>query len=173
MKTKTCNRCHEVKDTTQFSKCKANKCGLQYQCKKCNSETNLKFRSEINPEHHKIWQDNNWDTFTEYMRKYRKSDKGGRIYAIVNPVGQQYIGCTEAYGKVRFLEHKKHYKQATEGKRNRLNLLHDSFDRFGIDAHEFKVVKECPGLTRKQLQQLESAYITLNKAQKISLNTKG
>jgi hypothetical protein len=107
------------------------------------------------------------------MRKYRKSDKGGRIYAIVNPVGQQYIGCTEAYGKVRFLEHKKHYKQATEGKRNRLNLLHDSFDRFGIDAHEFKVVKECPGLTRKQLQQLESAYITLNKAQKISLNTKG
>jgi hypothetical protein len=169
---KKCQRCHKVKDRIEFSKCKVNKDGLQYQCKKCNSETNLKFRSEINPEHHKIWQDNNWDTFTEYMRKYRKSDKGGRIYAIVNPVGQQYIGCTEAYSKVRFLEHKKHYRQATMGKRNRLNLLHDSFDKYGIENHEFKVIKECPGLSRQQLQQLESAFITLDKVQNISLNIK-
>jgi hypothetical protein len=59
------------------------------------------------------------------------------------------------------------------GKRNRLNLLHDSFDKYGIDNHEFKVVKECTGLTRKQLQELEKAYITLDKFQNISLNTKG
>jgi predicted GIY-YIG superfamily endonuclease len=170
---KTCNRCHKVKDTTQFSKCKVNKDGLQYQCKQCNSETNLKFRTEINPQHHKIWQDNNWDTFTEYMRKYRKADKGGIIYAITNPQGHQYIGCTEAYGKVRFLEHKKHYRQATMGKRNRLNLLHDSFDKYGIENHQFKVIKECPGLTRKQLQEVEKAFITLDKFQNISLNTKG
>ena len=70
------------------------------------------------------------------------------------------------------LEHKKHYRQATEGKRNRLTLLHDSFDKYGIEAHEFKVVKECYGLTRKQLLQTERSFITLNKFQNISLNTK-
>jgi len=169
---KQCQKCHKVKDTTQYSKCKSNKDGLQYCCKSCNKETNLKFRTEINPMHHKIWQDANWDTFTEYMRKYRKADKGGIIYAITNPEGKQYIGMTEAYDKVRFLEHKKHYRQATEGKRNRLNLLHDSFDRFGIENHEFKVVKECYGLTREQLLEVERSFITLNKFQNISLNTK-
>jgi len=169
---KECKDCGKLKDITQFSKCSSTKDKLQPKCKECNKKDNLKFRTEINPDHHKIWQDNNWDTFTEYMRKYRKSDKGGRIYAIVNPIGQQYIGMTEAYDKVRFLEHKKHYRQATMGKRNRLNLLHDSFDKYGIDNHEFKVIKECPGLTRQQLQQLERAYITLDKFQNISLNTK-
>ena len=169
---KECKRCQKVKDTNEFSKCKANKDGLQYQCKQCNSETNLKFRTEINPDHHRIWQDKNWDKFVGYMQDYRRADKGGIIYAIVNPIGHQYIGMTEAYDKVRFLEHKKHYRQATMGKRNRLNLLHDSFDKYGIENHEFKVVKECTGLTRKQLQELESEFITLNKSQKISLNTK-
>jgi hypothetical protein len=170
---KQCNRCHKVKDTTQFSKCKANKDGLQYQCKQCNMETNLKFRSEINPQHHKIWQDKNWDKFIEYMKNYRKADKGGIIYSITNPAGLQYIGMTEAYDKVRFNEHRRHYKRASEGKRDRLGLLHDSFDKYGIENHEFKVIKECPGLTREQLKQVEKAFITLNKFQNISLNTKG
>ena len=169
---KECKQCGKLKDITLFSKCSSTKSGLQPKCKDCNKKDNLKFRTEINPQHHKQWQDANWDTFTEYMRKYRKADKGGIIYAIVNPEGHQYIGMTEAYGKVRFLEHKKHYKQATMGKRNRLNLLHDSFDKYGIESHQFKVVKECPGFTRQQLQEVESAYITLNKFQKISLNTK-
>lgn len=170
---KQCSGCGKIKDTTQFSKKTKSKDGLQDKCKQCNKKDNLKFRTEINPDHHRIWQDNNWDKFVGYMQDYRRADKGGIIYAIVNPIGQQYIGMTEAYHKVRVLEHKKHYRQATMGKRNRLNLLHDSFDKYGIDNHEFKVVKECTGLTREQLKELESAYITLNKFQNISLNTKG
>jgi hypothetical protein len=169
---KECKDCGKLKDTTQFSKCSSTKSGLQPKCKECNKKDNLKFRTEINPQHHKVWQDTNWDKFVGYMRNYRKADKGGIIYSITNPDGFQYIGMTEAYDKVRFLEHKKHYRQATEGKRNRLNLLHDSFDRYGIENHEFKVVKECYGLTREQLLQVERSFITLNKFQNISLNTK-
>jgi hypothetical protein len=77
---------------------------------------------------------------------------------------------TEMYLTVRLNEHRRHYRRAKIGKRERLGLLHDSFDKYGIDNHEFKVVKECPGLTREQLKQLESAIITLNKSQNISLN---
>jgi hypothetical protein len=171
--TKTCNRCHEIKDTNQFSKCKVNKDGLQYKCKKCDKETNLKFRTEINPTHHKKWQDKNWDTFIEYVRKYRKADKVGLIYGITNPEGMVYIGMTMMHFLVRLNEHRRHYRRASEGKRDRLGKLHDSFDKYGIDNHEFKVVKECPGLTRDQLKEIESAFITLNKFQNISLNTKG
>jgi hypothetical protein len=167
---KQCNRCHEVKDTTQFSKCKSNKGGLQYQCKQCNKETNLKFRSEINPTHHQKWQWDNVDKYNEYIKKYRKADKLPVIYGITNPEGMVYIGMTEMYLTVRLNEHRRHYRRATIGKRERLGLLHDSFDKYGIDNHEFKVVKECPGLTREQLKQLESAIITLNKSQNISLN---
>jgi hypothetical protein len=169
---KQCQKCNKLKDTNQFSKCIRNKDSLQYRCKQCNKKDNHKFRTEINPTHHEKWQDEHWDIFVEYMKKYRKADKTPVIYALINPEGKQYIGMTEMRPSVRLLEHKKHYKQATQGKRNRLNLLHDSFDLHGIENHQFKVVKECPGLTRKQLQELESAYITLNKFQNISLNSR-
>ena len=169
---KECSRCGKTKETTQFSKCKANRDGLQYHCRECNKETNLKFRTEINPQHHQQWQDKNWDTFVDYIKKYRKADKTPVIYGITNPEGMVYIGMTEMYLKVRFNEHRRHYRRALEGKRDRLGKLHDSFDKYGIDNHEFKVVKECPGLTREQLREVESAYISLNKFQNISLNTK-
>jgi predicted GIY-YIG superfamily endonuclease len=167
---KQCQKCHKLKDTTQYSKCKSNKDGLQYKCKECNKVDNLKFRTEINPTHHQKWQDKNWDKFVDYVKKYRKADKVGLIYGITNPEGMVYIGMTQMYLRVRLNEHRRHYRRASEGKRDRLGLLHDSFDKYGIDNHEFKVVKECPGLTREQLKQLESAIITLNKSQNISLN---
>ena len=167
---KQCQRCHKVKDTTQYSKCSRNKDSLQYQCKQCNKETNLKFRTEINPEHHKEWQNTNWDTFIGYMKKYRKADKTPIIYSIKNPAGFQYIGMTMMNFSVRLLEHRSHYKKASKGKRERLPYLHDSFDKYGIENHEFKIIKECPGLTREQLKEVEKSFITLNKFQNISLN---
>lgn len=170
MAQKKCKLCGETKDTTQFSKCRSTKDKLQPRCKECNKKDNLKFRTEINPTHHQKWQTNNWNMFVEYMRKYRKADKVPLIYSFTNPDGMIYIGATEAYPSIRFLEHKSHYRRAKMGKRRRLQLLHDSFDKYGMDKHQFKIVKECPGLTRKQLLELEKAYITLNKFQNISLN---
>jgi hypothetical protein len=169
---KQCQRCHKVKDTTEYSKCKSNKDGLQYCCKSCNKQTNLKFRTEINPQHHKVWQDNNWDKFIEYHNRYRKADKTGIIYSITNPDGFEYIGMSMMNFSVRLLEHRQHYKRALKGKRQRLCKLHDSFDRFGIENHEFKVIKKCPGLSREQLRQVESAFIKINKFKNISLNSK-
>jgi hypothetical protein len=169
---KQCADCGKTKDTTKFSKCSKTKDKLQPKCKSCNKKDNLKFRTEINPNHHQKWQDNNWDKFTGYMKKYRKADKVPTIYSFTNPIGQIYIGATEMYPSVRLLEHRQHYKRALKGKRERLGLLHNSFDKFGFENHQFKIVKECTGLTRQQLLELENAYITLNKFQKISLNIK-
>jgi predicted GIY-YIG superfamily endonuclease len=169
---KECRHCGKLKDTTQFSKCSSTKDKLQPKCKECNKNDNHKFRTQINPTHHKKWQDTNWDRFMEYLRKYRKADKTGIIYSITNPNGETYIGMSEMYFKCRIVEHKKHYKQFKQGKRESLPLLHESFDKYGMENHEFKVVKECIGLTRAQLKQLEDAYIIINKSQNISLNIK-
>jgi predicted GIY-YIG superfamily endonuclease len=167
---KQCKGCGETKDTTQFSKCSSTKDKLQPRCKECNKKDNRKFRTEINPTHHQKWQWDNAPKYKEYIKKYRRADKVPVIYSFTNPDGMVYIGATEAYPSVRLLEHRSHYKRAKMGKRVRLTLLHNSFDKHGMDNHHFKIVKECPGLTRKQLLELEKAYITLNKFQNISLN---
>jgi ERCC4-type nuclease len=105
------------------------------------------------------------------MAKYNKADKLPIVYAIVAPDGKQYIGQTMMHLGVRRSEHIRHYKRALKGKRERLPLLHDSFDKYGYNEHQFKVVKELPNVNRKQLRAVESSYITLNKAQNISLNS--
>jgi hypothetical protein len=170
---KTCNRCHEVKDTNQFSKCKSNKDGLQYKCKECNKVDNRKFRLEIDPKYQTKWYHKYTQYWTDYMAKYNKADKLPIVYAIVAPDGKQYIGQTMMHLGVRRSEHIRHYKRASKGLRDRLPLLHDSFDKHGLETHQFKVVKECKGFDRKQLREVESAYITLNKFQNISLNQLG
>jgi len=169
--TKQCARCGNTKETTEYSKCKANKDGLQYHCKSCNKVSNKQFREVIDPQYQTKWYHKYAQYWCDYMARYNKADKLPIIYAILAPDGKQYIGQTMMHLGVRRSEHIRHYKRALKGKRERLPLLHDSFDQYGLETHQFKVVKELPNVTRKQLRAVESAYITLNKAQNISLNS--
>jgi hypothetical protein len=167
---KQCSKCGKTKQTTEFSKCKSNKDGLQYHCKSCNKQSNKYFREEVDPQYQTKWYSKYMDKWIDYIAKYQKADKLPIIYAIIAPDGKQYIGQTMMHLGVRRSEHVRHYNRAKKGLREGLPLLHDSFDKYGIENHKFKVVKECPGFTRKELLKLESAYITLNKFQNISLN---
>jgi hypothetical protein len=169
---KECRCCGKLKDTTLFSKCSATKDKLQRKCKDCNKKDNHKFRTEINPQHHNIWQKNNWDKFVGYVKSYRKADKDGIIYAITNPEGKQYIGLSEMTGKVRFMEHRQHYKRTLIGKRDRLGLLHDSFDKYGMENHKFEVIQSYPNLDRNELKKIERQFIIENKQKNISLNSR-
>lgn len=167
---KHCNKCGETKDTTNFSKSAARKDGLQDYCKACNKQNNLKFRTEINPNHHSEWQRNNPDRLCELVAKYRKADKGGLIYSIRNPEGETYIGMTEAHLNVRALEHRQHYKLAKKGKSHSLPLLHQSFDKYGVDNHTFETVVRLDGYDREQLEYVESSFIKSFKEIGKSLN---
>ena len=156
---KRCTKCRTLKEVTRFSKCSRNKDGLQHNCKVCNKEDNLKFRTQINPQHHAEWQRTNPDKLTELVAKYRKADKGGCIYSIRNPDGETYIGMTEAHLSVRWLEHRQHYKIAQKGKKQPLPKLHESFSKYGIENHTFEVVISLPGYDRKQLAFVETSFI--------------
>jgi hypothetical protein len=168
---KTCRKCGEVKETTQFSKRTQSKDGLQGNCKQCNSKDNKKFREEINPEHHSEWQRINKARHFEILKKYRKADKGGQIYAIINPENEMYIGMTECKLSYRLLEHRNHYKRALRGKRERLPGLHDSFDKHGIKNHQFKTLVQLGDIDRKLLQMIEKSFITAVMETGKSLNT--
>jgi hypothetical protein len=169
---KKCSKCRAVKETTQFSKCNARMDGLQDKCKSCNKVDNLKFREEINPHHHAVWQRNNVQALYRILKKHRKADKSPLIYSIKNPNNDVYIGMTEAFLSVRKREHKLHYHKAKQGKQSRLPLLHDSFDKYGIENHKFEIVVELEGIDRKQLGYVESSFIKSFKEINKSLNVR-
>jgi hypothetical protein len=168
---KHCNKCGKDKPTTEFSKSIARKDGLQQYCKACNKVDNLKFRTEINPEHHKTWQINNPGRQQEIISKYRKGDKPGLIYYIVNPNGEYYIGMTNTYLSVRLVEHKVKWKRWIEGKSNLVcPLLFDSISKWGWEAHKSGVIIEDRNATRKELREWEKQTIQFFKGKGISLN---
>lgn len=168
---KECKCCGKIKDTIQFSKCSRKADGLQSKCKACNSLDNQKFRTIINPTHHQKYQVENYDTHLERMKTYRRAAYTPKLYYIKNPDGAMYIGMTEMKLTVRALEHRHHYKRALQGKRKRLPLLHQSFDKYGLDSHQFGLLSEHPGLNRKELHKLEKACINSIKVAGVSLNT--
>ena len=167
---KKCSKCRAVKETTQFSKCSARMDGLQDKCKSCNKVDNLKFREEINPQHHADWQRKNPEAAYRILKKHRKADKSPLIYSIKNPNNDVYIGMTEAHLSVRKAEHKLHYHKVKQGKQARLPLLHGSFDKYGVENHIFEVVVELVGYDRKQLGYVESSFIQSFKEIGKSLN---
>lgn len=169
---KQCYCCGKSKLTSEFSKRKASKDGLQGKCKQCNKIDNLKFRTEINPEHHAEWQRNNLDKLSKIVKRYRKADKSGKIYLIQNPEGECYIGMTEAHLNVRWTEHLIHYKQASKGKRGPLPYLHESFDKFGTESHTIRTIYESDDISRKQLKWMETLFIKSFKNSGASLNQK-
>jgi len=169
---KQCNNCNQIKDYSHFSKCSSNKDGLQYSCKSCNKKTNLQFRTE-KPEHHQQWQRDNLSRLCELIKNYRRADKSGIIYSIRNPEGETYIGMTQMYLKVRRLEHISHYRKYTKGQRDTtLPLLHQSFDKYGIENHQFELVADFGNMDRKQLGFIESSFIQAFKEIGKSLNVR-
>jgi hypothetical protein len=89
---KKCSKCGEIKDETEFYKCRSNKDKLQGSCKKCWSKrkkeyykNNLEYFREKNKEwkesnpekvkeKKKRWIKNNPEKVREYNKKYRKNN---------------------------------------------------------------------------------------------------
>ena len=169
-----CKKCGEVKDYSQFSKRTNSKRGYQDRCKACNKVDNHKFRTEINPEHHAKWQENNRERANEIVCKWRKADKPGVVYALVAPDNSVYVGMTKTYLSVRIIEHRVKYRRFLSGKVSKSihPLLFDSFSKWGIDNHKVKVLFEDQSIDRESLKQIESSFIQAFKERGNSLNIK-
>jgi hypothetical protein len=136
MAKKVCGSCKHSKPTTQFSKYKRSKDGLQPHCKVCQSIRTRPLTNEL-----------------------LKANKNGIIYRIVNPLGETYIGCTKSKPTYRFMNHRGvYFNQKLKGY-STFPSLHKSFDIWGIDAHTFEVVKDMGDITKKALREVESRMI--------------
>jgi hypothetical protein len=168
---KQCYNCGKTKPTTEFSKCKARKDGLQNRCKSCNKVDNRIFRTEINPQHHAQWQINNPGRQQEIIAKYRKGDKPGLIYYIQNPAGQYYIGMTKTYLNVRLIEHRVKWRRNREGKSKlACPFLFNSFDKWGFENHKWGIIIKDETASRQQLREWEKETIQFFMNKGISLN---
>jgi hypothetical protein len=85
-----------------------------------------------------------------------------------------YVGMTLARPKVRFFQHKIHYRQIQKGVtyQSRLPLLHDSFTKYGDKAHTLVVLAQFEGIDRKQLGMIENAFINATMMTGKSLNVR-
>jgi len=168
--TKTCKKCLKNKPLTEFSKMKASTDGLQSRCKECNKVDNKKFRTEINPHHHRDWQHKNMDRAAELVSKYRAADKGNWIYYIVSPEGKFYCGMTQMYPQVRFLEHRMKYRMYQKGAKPPCKTLYESFDKWGVENHKLGILLELQDIDRKELRGYEKECIKTFMKLGISLN---
>jgi hypothetical protein len=150
-KTKTCSSCKEQKPTTQFSKNSNTKDLLQYNCKDCNKKIN----DSKNP---------------VYYEENQKANKNGIIYTITNPLGEVYIGSTKRRPIVRFQMHDGTYKYDKIHGCPSYPKLHKSFDQWGFDAHDFKVISNLGNISKEELRNIEAKMIIALKNNGKSLN---
>ena len=136
MVNKKCTSCKVQKPTTQFSKCKSTRDRLQYHCKECQSIRTRPLTDEL-----------------------IKANKNGIIYRIINPIGEVYIGSTKKKIEYRFTSHRSDYKFQSSHGYTTFPKLHSSFDKWGIDAHIFELVKDMGDITKKALREVESRMI--------------
>jgi hypothetical protein len=71
---KTCNKCKEVKDFSDFHKDKTHKDGLASQCISCKKQYFKKWR-DANKEYRKKHYEDNKEYYNEYSREYKKKRK--------------------------------------------------------------------------------------------------
>lgn len=171
---KQCLMCGVTKEIEYFSKCKANKDGLQNRCKSCNKKDNQKFREEIQPDYQLGWYKKHRKEWSKYTLDYKRADNTPTIYGIVNPEGQMYVGMTMARPKIRFMQHKIHHRQMLKGVTYQSSLpkLHASFDKYGANAHTLVVLAQFEGIDRKQLSMIENTFINATMMSGKSLNVR-
>ena len=147
MANKVCGSCNHSKPTTQFSKYKRSKDGLQPHCKSCQSIRTLPLTNEL-----------------------LKANKNGIIYRIVNPLGETYIGCTKSKPTYRFRNHRGVYFYQKSKGYSTFPSLHNSFHIWGVEAHTFEVVKDMGTISKKDLREIESRMIVALKKNGKCLN---
>ena len=77
MNTKHCKKCGETQPTSNFSKCKANKDGLQAKCKACQSAAATSWyarNAEKNIAYSREWQVANKERVSQNVKRYRSEN---------------------------------------------------------------------------------------------------
>ena len=162
---KTCTKCNERKELTEYGKMTASKDGLKYNCNICTKDAARK------------WAANNPEKCKEKSKRYRTNNpekvKEARIqnnvtrpyvYSITNLLsGQKYYGMTCMLDRWRI-----HKVKANTTKYRHLSLYDDIFN-LGLENFEFKILatfddrSEALELETKLINRFPACYNILKK----------
>ena len=161
---KTCWKCKEQKPHSEFYKRRDSKDGLSHQCKECLKQHNKQYYKE-NTEKKKQYQkenaekikqrkkqyrEENTEKIKQYNKRYReenaeimkqrRKNQPAAVYRIQNTeTGQVYIGQSTAYNQ-RWNSHKSLLRR----NKHRNPKLQEDYNKYGLDAFEFDIIKEFP-----------------------------
>ena len=166
---KKCSRCEKTKPLDSFNKNKAQKDGLQNQCRPCHKQ----YKDEWNKankkkcqKHSAKWRQANKEHVREYDAKYYQTNKEQileqmaeyrtrippSIYQVLNKqTGCRYIGESESPIRRRI----EHWSRLRGGYHDNPNLQ-QAYDKYGEDAFEFEILEHCEP---SQLKQREAYWI--------------
>jgi len=118
MRTKICNRCGRELSLDNFSKCKKNKDGLQFYCKKCRKKYYEKNKEEISKRTKKYYETHKQEK-KEYCKLHKKKRKkySKKYYEKHKKRLNKY--CREYYkkNKEKIINNKREYNQKNRDKR--------------------------------------------------------
>jgi len=154
---KTCSKCKERKPHSEFYRNNRNKDGLQCRCKECHNKQTQQYKKQ-NPEkfreYRKQYYKENAEKFREYHKQYYKENaekikqrkkqyrknQPAAVYKIENTkTGQVYIGQSTMY-KDRLIQH----KSKLRCNKHPVPKLQEDYNKYGLDAFEFDIIKEFP-----------------------------
>jgi hypothetical protein len=144
----TCNKCLQNKPVSDFQKCRGSASGYQVRCRICQNLTTKSYRERT---HNAYWR--------------HKQGTPYSIYTITNPAGESYVGYTGTKPNVRWALHRASFKHGE----CKLVKLHESFVKYGVDAHTFEVIENVA--TRLDAMARETVLILQYRAQGKDLNT--
>lgn len=181
---KQCNECGKSFEATTeyFHRNKAFRDGLLPHCKSCQNEKTAQYRIGKGKNY---WFDENgrdgWFRDAENKKKWKEyqyetiaAKDNCKIYAIVNPEGNVYIGLTKRPTlKLRMRYHKNDYRSyVKDNSRKSIPLLYDSFTKWGLDNHTAILIEELDTTDNKIGLRKEAEYIQQYMNKGISLNKK-
>ena len=112
-------------------------------------------------EQSKKYRENNKEKILEYRKKHYENMPAG-IYVIKNTVNDKiYIGCSTMLPR-RWKDHKSTLKKGTHDNQ----YLQKDFEKYGLGAFEFNVIKEYPKDTPFEVLEREETRIILENAKK-------
>ena len=175
---KTCYECKEQKPHSEFYKNKSKKDGLQGRCKECHRQASAQYgkqyrkeNAEKRAQYDKQYYKENAEKINHQQKQYRKENAEKRaqqkkqyrknlpaaVYKIENTeTGQVYIGQSTAY-QHRWNSHKSKLRL----NKHRNPKLQEDYNKYGLDAFEFKIIKEFPSdITSDVLLKEEIKMIT-------------
>lgn len=92
---------------------------------------------------------------SDCRNSYQYADTDAKLYEIINPIGERYIGVTKATLNKRFSR----YRWNIKNNKKCPPLLLKSFLNHGLDNHKMNLIKNLGNISRTEMFRIEREWL--------------